>query len=199
MALTVMLVVGAGFGAAAVPPDWRSGGDGARSAAASRSTPADPDLEAADDPVFRRGSPQRPLGAVDDPLTLLVLLLSLAGLAFALSRNERLVSADDHRPDAGSELDRVGGLATAPQVEDLKPAAAVALVDEALGLLRADLEPRLAVRCAYAAVASGLGRAELARRPSETEGEFLERHLARFDRTAAEPLERLTTTFERAR
>jgi len=71
-------------------------------------------------------------------------------------------------------------------------------VSEALGFLRADLEPRLAVRCAYASVAAGLGRDERARRAEETEGEYLHRALVAFG-AGGPPLARLTELFAVAR
>lgn len=103
----------------------------------------------------------------------------LAGVALLLAGGERMVSADDLRPDVAPPDDLLVGAPSAPDVRTLPPGEAAAVLEDALGFLRADLEPRLAVRCAYAAVAGGLGRRELRRRPAETELEFLTRQLAR--------------------
>jgi len=102
----------------------------------------------------------------------------LAGVALLLAGGERMVSADDLRPDVAPPDDLLAGAPSAPDVRSLPPREAAAVLEDALGFLRADLEPRLAVRCAYAAVAGGLGRRELRRRPAETELEFLTRQLA---------------------
>ena len=102
----------------------------------------------------------------------------LAGVALLLAGGERMVSADDLRPDVAPPDELLLGAPSAPDVRSLPPREAAAILEDALGFLRADLEPRLAVRCAYAAVAGGLGRRELRRRPAETELEFLSRQLA---------------------
>ena len=97
------------------------------------------------------------------------IVVLLAGVALLLLGGERMVSADDLRPDVAPPDDLLVGAPSAPDVRSLPPQEAAAVLEDALGYLRADLEPRLAVRCAYAAVAGGLGRASCAavpRRPS---------------------------------
>ena len=120
-----------------------------------------------------REPPSPPLG-----LVIAAGVVALA-LALLLGGGEGLVSADDRRPDTAPADEPLRGAPAAPVVQALPPEVVAAVVDDALRYLRAELEPRLAVRCAYAAVAAGLGRHELARLPAETEMEFLTRQLRR--------------------
>jgi hypothetical protein len=141
------------------------------------------------------------------PWALLGALALLGGLAILFLSGERLVSADDLRPDVAPPDGLLVGAPSAPDVRALPPEEVAAILEDALGYLRADLEPRLAVRCAYAAVAGGLGRYELGRRPAETELEFLGRQIsgladATTGRSAGDrgqALTRLTELFEVAR
>jgi hypothetical protein len=126
-------------------------------------------------------------------------LVVVLGVLVLLGRRDRLKSGDDARPEAGERIETAGGWGGAPVTEDLALAVVDAAIAEAAGLLRAELEPRLAVRCAYAAVAEGLGRTELARGAAESEEEFLARHLGDLDPDAQRALARLTAVFERAR
>lgn len=68
------------------------------------------------------------------------------------------------------------------------------LIDE----LNAADSPRLAIQRAYAAVETGFGAQELARKPAETPLRYLKRIFGRHNQVKA-PLERLTALFERAR
>lgn len=68
------------------------------------------------------------------------------------------------------------------------------LIDE----LRADDSPRQAIQRAYAAVETGFGAQELARKPAETPLRYLDRIFGRHH-TVKEPLQKLTSLFERAR
>jgi hypothetical protein len=146
--------------------------------------------------------------AEDDPVAdedgqlpvswLLVGVVVVGALLLALSARGQIVPPEDLVPDpsSGPAALLVGG-PVAP-VATLSHDTAMATVEEALGFLRADLEPRLAVRCAYASVAAGFGQATRARRPEETEGEYLERALASFG-AGGPALTRLTQLFAVAR
>lgn len=71
---------------------------------------------------------------------------------------------------------------------------ATELIDE----LRADDSPRQAIERAYAAVETGFGAKELARKPAETPLRYLDRIFGRH-KTVKEPLAQLTSLFQRAR
>ena len=59
-------------------------------------------------------------------------------------------------------------------------------------------DPRQAIQRAYAAVETGFGSQDLARKPAETPAQYLHRVLGR-NGAVADPLERLTALFEQAR
>lgn len=186
----------AGLGSRAVWPGGGAGSDPAPSSGGPAGAGLDPIPATTRADRLPPGSTEP---ATPPSLTFLV-LVAITGLviAFFLSGGQPFVSADDRRPDPGP-VDRVPlDEPAAPLIEVLPPSEAAAVLDDALGYLRADLEPRLAVRCAYAAVAGGLGRGELTRRPAETEVEFLTRQLAGLG-AAGEALRRLTELFEVAR
>lgn len=130
------------------------------------------------------------------------LALGLVGvgtvLSLLLARGKRMESADDRRPDRPPPEEVPHGAPQAPTIEALAPEAVAQMIDDALLQLRDELDPRLAVRCAYASVAAGLGNHERARKPSETELEFVERHLRSLG-AGGPALERLTDIFELAR
>lgn len=113
-------------------------------------------------------------------------------------QRQQLVPPEDLVPDPVSRdrLDAVGALIEPSATIDR--AATLAAVDEALVQLRADAEPRTAVRLAYATVAQGLGRGELVRSATETEGEYLGRALDLLGAGGAD-LAALTELFARAR
>ena len=73
---------------------------------------------------------------------------------------------------------------------------------DALALLLWEIEqepdPRTAIRRAYGALETGLGRPEMARQRSETPGVYLRRLLGSFDELET-PLHNLTELFEQAR
>jgi hypothetical protein len=130
------------------------------------------------------------------------LALALVGvgtlLSLLLARGKRMESADDRRPDRPPPEEILHGAPQAPTIEALPPEAVAQMLDDALLQLRDEFDPRLAVRCAYASVAAGLGNHKRARRPSETELEFVERHLGSLG-AGGPALERLTDIFELAR
>lgn len=90
-------------------------------------------------------------------------------------------------------------VATAPQLTAEEEATQIVqitrdLIDE----LREGDDPRSAIQRAYAAVETGLGTDELARKPAETPLTYLNRVFGR-NKEAAPPLENLTRLFEVAR
>jgi hypothetical protein len=201
VALPTLAALGAGAPLPAAPATDGGGPlGGSPGAAEPDGGPAGTEPPATEDPTDT--TPQAP------PWALLGALAVLGGLALLFLRGERLVSADDLRPDVAPPDDLLVGAPSAPDVRALPPEEVAAILEDALGYLRADLEPRLAVRCAYAAVAGGLGRFDLGRRPAETELEFLGRQLGALAdvsdggqpiATQRRALTRLTDLFEVAR
>lgn len=131
---------------------------------------------------------------------LAALFLLVAGVIIVVlyGQRQQLLPPEDLVPDpvGRDRPDVLDGPLTPSRVVDR--AATVAVVDEAIVRLRADAIPRTAVRQAYATVAQGLGRAELVRAQSETEGEYLERVLGRVG-AGGQDLATLTALFSRAR
>jgi hypothetical protein len=200
--LVVVAAIGmpllAGLGGRA-PLPAAAGARGANGPTATSQPPPPPPGSAADDELLRP-QPTQTRTKGEAPRLLLLLGLGAVGVALALllGGGDKLVTADDRRPDRPPP-DQPSTLApAAPRVQALPAEEAEAVLDDAAGYLRAELEPRLAVRCAYAAVAGGLGRLDLARRPAETELEFLGRQLRQLG-GAGPALERLTDLFELAR
>jgi hypothetical protein len=184
-------------GRAPLPPGSASRGSGG-STATSEAPPPPPGSSSDDDALRPQPAEVRTKG--EAPRLVVLLGLGAVGVALALllGGGDKLVTGDDRRPDRPPP-DPASSLApAAPRIEVLPPEEAAAVLEDALGYLRAELEPRLAVRCAYAAVAGGLGRLDLARGPAESELEFHGRQLRRLG--AAGPAhERLTELFELAR
>jgi hypothetical protein len=110
------------------------------------------------------------------------------------------LTLDPYELDPEDDVGLVSG-----SVADLREVADDVGADEAIGALDdalADLErirePGLAVRLAYSRAQTGFGRDDIARRPVETEGEYLARLLSRLG-VSAEAMRRLTDLFEQAR
>ncbi|MFN0029064.1 MAG: DUF4129 domain-containing protein [Acidimicrobiales bacterium] len=142
--------------------------------------------------------PQLPTLEDRSALAVLVLAVLVLVVLVILTRRMQLMPPEDLVPDpvARVPLEAIGG---APlQVQTVDRAVTVAVLDEALVELRQDADPRVAVRLAYAVVTRGLGDASLARRPAESEGEYLQRALMQLGAGAA-PLRELTELFWRAR
>lgn len=85
-----------------------------------------------------------------------------------------------------------------PEPVDAAVQDAMTVVLSLLDQVRAEPDPRLAIQRAYAAAESAFGRPELARRPSETPTEFLERTVGSVN-GLHEPLSRIVGLFEVAR
>ncbi|MFN0091218.1 MAG: DUF4129 domain-containing protein, partial [Acidimicrobiales bacterium] len=151
--------------------------------------------DAAPDAAVRRRRSET-LTSLDSPGEVALRGVLLVALFLLAGRAGRLAPAA--APDSGDRPPPPGGLGGA----SLDPATlrreALLAVDDAILALRSDAPPRLAVRLAYAAVASGLGRRELARLPAESEGEYLDRALSELGADAGS-LRRLTELFARAR
>lgn len=156
--------------------------------------------------------PERPSATVEDPpqeaaetstpsdstgLFIATVALALV-LLLILGRRTQIIPPEDLVPDrlAPPELPPLGEPAEGP--DRIDHGAVVASVDEALVQLRSDVEPRLAVRMAYATVTTGLGRQTFRRERSESEEEYLRRVLSGLG-AGAGPLHRLTELFEIAR
>jgi hypothetical protein len=117
-------------------------------------------------------------------------------LVYAL--RDGVIPPEDLVPDreAPPELPPLGD---APAGADrMAREAVIGSVADALAHLRSDLEPRLAVRVAYATLTAGLGSDALRQAASESEEEYLERVLGDVGVSGAS-LARLTALFERAR
>jgi hypothetical protein len=82
--------------------------------------------------------------------------------------------------------------------DDVGADEAIDALDDALADLERIREPGLAVRLAYSRAQTGFGRDDAARRPTETEGEYLTRLLDRLG-VSADAMRRLTDLFEQAR
>ncbi len=127
-----------------------------------------------------------------------LILVGLIVLIVVLGRREQLYPPDDLQPD---RLVRGGpgpALDGATHIDVIDRNVTLANLEEALIGLRADTDPRVAVRLAYATVARGFGRQELGRRLAETEGEYLTRAFVALG-AGGEALRRLTELFSVAR
>lgn len=142
-----------------------------------------------------------------DPGTILTLrfvglaLLALVALLLGgvLMLPHAALTLDPYELDPDDDLLLSGGAMTGmEEVADDMGTEAVTAVDEALADLTGDLEPGLAVRLAYDRVQRGFGNAEVARRPSESEAEYLGRLLTMLG-VSAPAMGRLTDLFEQAR
>jgi hypothetical protein len=128
-------------------------------------------------------------------------LLGLAAVVAAivvLGQREQLVPPEDLVPDPVVREPLVSSGRAPVATETVDRAATLDVVDDALVQLRADTEPRVAVRIAYATVTHGLGRQSFARRAAETEGEYLARLLDELGAGSAD-LTELTDLFTHAR
>ena len=86
----------------------------------------------------------------------------------------------------------------APMTEEEEAEAIVALTVDLIDEINAGDDPRHAIQRAYAAVETGFGRLDFARKPAETPLKYLDRVLGK-RQEVAEPLARLTELFQIAR
>jgi hypothetical protein len=191
----IALPLVAGLGARApLPPSGPTPAEAVGSAAATPAT--DPGLGSTSD---RQPPDVVPAIGAGSRVAFLALAAGIGLLAAVLlGGGERLVPTDDRRPDRSPPDEVLHGAPAAPTIELLPREELAHGFDAALLQLRDELDVRLAVRCAYASVAAGLGRHEHARLPAESELEFLERQL-RLLGAGGPALQRLTDLFELAR
>jgi hypothetical protein len=133
----------------------------------------------------------------------LVLFALLAFLALFLGGvliGRADLTLDPYELDPEDDIGVVtGSVADLREVADEAGAEeAIDALDDALADLERIREPGLAVRLAYSRAQTGFGRDEVARRPAETEGEYLARLLDRLG-VSADAMRRLTDLFEQAR
>ena len=193
----VVLAVTVGAGAEASVP-WR-GGSAAVTDTAAVTVPGPAAGPVTDIPNRTVGRDPVPVDAGRlSGWAAIVLAAAFIVVLVVFGRREQLFPPEDLQPD---RLVRGGidAAADAPTpVRTVDRAVTMATMDEALVGLRRDGDPRVAVRVAYATVARGLGRADLGRRPSETEGEYLTRALGAVG-AGGVALRRLTELFAVAR
>lgn len=197
VAALVVATVTIGAAAEATIP-WRGGSAAVTDTAATRQA-GDDNGSVADLPSSTARPDRTPVDAGRlSGWAAIVLAGAFIVVLVVFGRREQLFPPEDLQPD---RLVR-GGIdpsAEAPTpVRTVDRAVTMATMDEALVGLRSDADPRVAVRVAYATVARGLGRAELGRRASETEGEYLTRALGAVGAGGA-ALRRLTELFAVAR
>ncbi len=195
----------AGLIVAAVPTLAALGAAG-RLPGADRSTPTVVGQDAAEarpnTPEETITSPEEEALAAEQPAdstgVFVATLVVVIALLLILGRRTQIIPPEDLVPDrlAPAELPPLGEAAEG--LDRISQRAVIASVDEALVQLRSDVEPRLAVRMAYATVAAGLGGPTFRRDRAESEEEYLRRVLGQFGAGAAS-LRRLTELFEIAR
>lgn len=148
-------------------------------------------------PTTAEDAPSTPIGSAGWWTVLLGVVLALAAVAL-YSQREQIVPPEDLVPDPLEHGPPEPVLHAPSAVQTLDRTEVLAAVDDALVRLRDDADPRVAVRVAYATVAVGLGHADLARGPAETEGEYLRRVLVLLG-AGGIGLQRLTDLFSVAR
>jgi len=93
---------------------------------------------------------------------------------------------------------RLGARAEEPMTDDEHDEEVIRVTTDLIDELSIEGDPRAAIQRAYAAVETGFGSRELARKPAETPLRYLERVFGR-NLDQAGPLQQLTTLFEAAR
>lgn len=139
------------------------------------------------DAVTSRDAPPSPIERTsrgvtrDGSGTTIVVIAALSALLILVlfGRREQIVPPEDLVPDPLVRVPLPTSDAAPSAVETVDRVAALVAVDDALVALRADADPRTAIRLAYAMLAGGFGQEGLARRPAETEGDYLRRVLDR--------------------
>jgi hypothetical protein len=133
-------------------------------------------------------------------LVLFALLALLALFLGGVLIGRAELTLDPYELDPEDDLGVVtGSVADLREVADEVGAEeAIDALDDALADLERIREPGLAVRLAYSRAQTGFGRDDVARRPAETEGEYLARLLDRLG-VSADAMRRLTDLFEQAR
>ena len=184
-------------------------GAAAQSVAATRDEPTDDvaeEVQPAPEPE-EDATDEEQVGEAADPETIvflrLVLFALLALLALFLGGvliGRADLSLDPYELDPEDDLGVVtGSVADLREVaDDVGAEEAIGALDDALTDLDRIREPGLAVRLAYSRAQTGFGQDDVARRPAESEGEYLARLLGRLG-VSADAMRRLTDLFEQAR